>query len=66
MICPCCGSDDTSGERTARISVICWDCKALFKEGPNGSVHMVECTCGRHEDGKIIKATGGENGNKTE
>ena len=56
MTCPCCGSDDTSGSRTARLSVICWDCKALFKQ-VGDSIEIVECMCGRHDDGKIIKAT---------
>lgn len=53
--CPCCRSEETSGARTARLSVICWDCHALFKEAPDGSVIMDECMCGRHDDGKVIK-----------
>ena len=53
--CPCCGSNDTSGSRTARISVICWDCKALFKVVPGGAVQVDECTCSRHDNGQIIK-----------
>lgn len=55
LTCPCCGSNDTSGAKTARLAVICWSCKALFKTIGDGSVHMVECSCGRHDDGKIIK-----------
>lgn len=56
MKCPCCGSDDTSGARTACISVICWDCYALFRQLPDGSIQIDECMCGRHDDGRIIKA----------
>lgn len=55
MTCPCCGSDDTSGSRTARISAICWKCCALFKQAPGGAVHMDECMCGRHDNGTVVK-----------
>ena len=56
MKCPCCGSDDTSGSKTARLSTICWKCYALFKKVPGDAVHIVECTCGRHEEGRVIKS----------
>lgn len=55
MTCPCCGSDDLSGMRTARLAIICWSCKALFRV-INDTMEMVECRCGRHDDGKIIKS----------
>ena len=55
MTCPCCDSEDTSGARTARLSVICWGCYALFRQLPDGSVQMDECMCGRHDNGKVIK-----------
>ena len=55
MKCPCCKSDDTSGSMTARISVICWDCKAIFKQVPGGAIQVDECNCGRHNEGQVIK-----------
>lgn len=55
MKCPCCGSEDTSGPRAARLAAICWDCKALFRV-TGGTVEMIDCRCGRHDNGKIIKS----------
>ena len=56
MKCPCCGSEETSGSRTARLSVICWDCHALFRQTRSGAIEMDECSCGRHDNGKVIKS----------
>jgi hypothetical protein len=55
MTCPCCGSTDTSGTKTARVSTICWKCYALFKEVPGGAIQIDECTCGRHDNGQILR-----------
>lgn len=52
MTCPCCEGEDTAGIVT--VALICWDCGARFaKSGED--VFMVDCSCGRHDDGKIIK-----------
>ena len=61
MTCPCCGSEDTSGPRIARLSVICWACKALFRVIDN-TIEMIDCRCGRHDDGRIIKKETKDNG----
>ncbi len=53
MTCPCCGGEDTAGIVT--VAVICWDCQARFAQSGDTSVFMIDCSCGRHDDGKIIK-----------
>ena len=51
--CPCCGSDKTAGPEL--LGVLCWDCRARFRiEG--GAVYMIECTCSRHDDGRVVKS----------
>jgi len=50
--CPCCGSDDAGG--CPIISMVCWDCSACFYE-IGGGLMVTACSCGKHDEGKIIK-----------
>ena len=52
MVCPCCGSEDIAG--LSRMAVICWTCAARFRL-INDTVEMIDCRCGRHDNGRIIK-----------
>lgn len=52
LICPCCGSDNMGG--VPHVSVICWNCHALMVQ-VSDTIRMTNCTCGKHDDGKLIK-----------
>ena len=55
MTCPCCGSEDLSAPRIARLAVICWNCNALFRV-IGESIEMIACKCSRHDEGRVIKS----------
>lgn len=52
MNCPCCESDYFGG--IPREIVICWGCYARMRQ-VNDTILMIECSCGKHDDGKMIK-----------
>ena len=54
MKCPCCGSNDVGG--VCHNGVICWDCHARMR-WINESIEMISCSCGKHDDGKMIKTS---------
>jgi hypothetical protein len=55
MKCPCCHSDDVTG--IPHMSMICWNCRARMIQ-VNDTMKMTNCTCGRHDEGKMIKNRG--------